>query len=70
LPIGLGGLRDVSSDWHVIADGTERAQPLSRPRTAPRNDHKAVWPAGNENIEDLGKLEELVAYFLHRVAGS
>lgn len=69
MPIGLDGLRGMSPDRHVLADGAERAQPLPRPRTAPRNDHEPIWPAGDEDIEDLGKLEELVAYFLHHVAG-
>jgi hypothetical protein len=70
LPIGLDGVRGVSPDRHVIADSAERAQPLPRPRTAPRNDHEPVRPAGDEDIQDLGKLEELMAYLLHDVAGT
>jgi hypothetical protein len=53
----------------VIADGAERAQPLRRPRTALRNDHERVPAAGDVDIEDLGKLEELAAYFLRHIAG-
>ncbi len=64
LSIGLGGLRGVSPDRHVIAESAERAQPLPRPGTTPRNDHEPVRLAGDEDLKDLGKLEELVAYFL------
>jgi hypothetical protein len=69
LPIGVDRPRGVSPDRQVIADGAERAQPLPRPRTAPGDDHEPIWPAGDKDVEDLGKLEELVAYFLHHVAG-
>jgi len=52
----------------VIADGTERAQPFSRPRRPAKRPRSQSGRPVHEYIEDLGKREKLVAYFRNHVA--
>jgi hypothetical protein len=53
---------------YFVAGCAQRAAPFAQPRSTSTNDDQQVRPAGHENIEDLGKGEELAAYLVHVVA--
>jgi hypothetical protein len=60
----------MSPGRQLEASGPECAQPRPEPRTTLGDDHEAVRPTGDKDVQDLGKLEQLLADVLRSVASS
>jgi hypothetical protein len=60
--------RGVPSGRYLVTGCAQRAEPFAQAWPTGTNHHQRVRPAGHENIEDLGKSEQLAAYLVHVVA--
>jgi hypothetical protein len=60
----------MSALGRLEAAGAECAQPRPEPRTTLGDHHEAVGPTGDKDVQDLGKLEQLLADVLRSVTSS
>jgi hypothetical protein len=58
----------VVAGGYLVTGRAQRAQPFAQPRPTGTYHYQRVRPAGHENVEDLGKREQLAADRAHVVA--